>query len=350
MTSSYPPIGNLKSRPDYLCVDDFLRDLVGARALHSALELGLVDHLLRNPATNLASISAHSRIDTKALRLLLDLLLANRVVEEQAGRFGLTAPFRAALKYRDLLEAKLDFAALVAPDFMEMFSTLLTEPKAFFDHSRVFELFSYDRCFDALPENMEATRRWMRFTTALTKYEAQSCIDHHDFSRCRQLLDVGGNSGEFVLRLCKTYPALNATVLDLPLVCDLGMAHVKNEAEADRIHFVKADRQRGEFPPGFDTVCFKSMLHDWPDREMREFLEQAYRSLSPGGTLLIFERGTLSAEGAPIPYSQIPLLLFFRSYRRPEAYVDCLAGIGFGEIRVQLLELDTPFMLITAVK
>jgi hypothetical protein len=351
MTTIPPQQGRMRpAGADYLRVDDFMRDLVGACALRSALELGLVDHFLRNPAIDLAFIERQSRLDARGLHLLLDLLRANRVIDEQNGLLSLSAPFRSALKYRDLLEAKLEFSALVAPDFLDMFSTLLTQPQRFFESSRIFDLFSYERCFAATPENMASTRRWMRFTTVLTKYEAESCIDRHDFSGSRRLLDVGGNSGEFALRICKAHSGVRASILDLPVVCDIGMEHIEGQPEADRIDFIKAGRVRAVFPSGFDTVCFKSMLHDWPDAEMHDFLQRARDSLNPGGTLLIFERGMFDPAASGIPYSLMPIMLFFRSYRAPEEYAAHLAGLGMRDIRIQAMELDTPFILVTAVK
>ena len=82
----------------------------------------------------------------------------------------------------------------------------------------------------------------MRITTLLTRYEAAVCMDHHDFSQYRRMLDVGGNSGEFVLRICRRYPDISAAVFDLPLVCELGQEHVRGTAEADRISFVKGGK------------------------------------------------------------------------------------------------------------
>lgn len=349
-TTREPPRVNAVTRPGYLCVDEFMRDAVGARALQSALELGLIDDLLRQHSADFDSIGTRSHLEPRGLRLLLGMLCANHVVDLQDGRYELTVSFRTALRYRDLLEAKLEFAALVAPDFLGMFSTLLAEPQRFFETAKIFDLFSYDRCFEPTPENLRMTRRWMRFTTALTKYEAQACIDHHDFSGCRRLLDVGGNSGEFALRICKAHPQVLASVFDLPVVCDIGAEHLRGQPEAARIDFAMAGRAGDDFPAGFDTVCFKSMLHDWPDREVDRFLRSAYHSLDHGGTLLIFERGILDAGLQPIPYSLIPIMLFFRSYRRPDEYLARLERIGFRDATVRLVQLEMPFLLITAVK
>lgn len=337
-------------RPAYLCVDEFMRDVVGARALQSALELGLIDVFLRSETVDRRSLASRVRLEPRALELLLGMLQANGVIEQHDGAVVLSQRFLAAIEFRDLLQAKLEFAALVTADFLDMFTPLLAEPERFFDQARIFDLFSYGRCFEATPENVAMTRRWMHFTSALTRYEAQVCIEHHDFSRSRRLLDVGGNSGEFALRICRAHAGVHATVLDLPVVCQVGQAHVGVEVEAARIDFIETAGADADFPSGFDTVCFKSMLHDWPDHEMRGFLERAYHVLDVGGRLLIFERGLLEVGASQVPYSLIPIMLFFRSYRSAEDYVMHLEQIGFREINLKTIDLEMPFMLITAVK
>jgi SAM-dependent methyltransferase len=271
------------------------------------------------------------------------------VVEPGDDRAELTATFRLVLRYRDLLQAKLDFATLVAGDFLGGFTALIQDPRQFMAHARLFKLFDYQRCFDDSPESFEQTRRWMRFTTALTRYEAPVCLRHHDFSRHRRMLDVGGNSGEFALRACKENPALEATVLDLPLVCAIGRQHVRAEPEAERITFLPGDARAGPLPTGFDLITFKSMLHDWPDEDARSFLSRAAEALEPGGILLIFERGPLEVRG-PLPYGQLPMLLFFRSFRQPGFYTEHLAGLGLRDVAVQSVELESPFFLVTARK
>ena len=99
---------------------------------------------------------------------------------------------------------------------------------------------------------------------------------------------------------------------------------------------------------GFDLVTFKSMLHDWPEEDAGRFLDKAAQALAPSGTLLVFERSGLGA-GRP-PFSLLPILLFFRSYRGPDGYAARLQALGLQDIRVQHVELDTPFVLLTARK
>src|SRR4051794_29498529 len=115
----------------FLCVDDFLSTLVDARALKAALELRLIDLLLEKQPCTPEELERALAADGRGLRLLVGLLRANRVVEQDAGKVRLTAAFREALRYRDLLEAKLDFADLVAPDVLELFTALIADPGRF---------------------------------------------------------------------------------------------------------------------------------------------------------------------------------------------------------------------------
>jgi SAM-dependent methyltransferase len=332
---------------DFLCVDEFLSNVVEARALKSAFQLGLIDHLRGGPASTLEAIRAHCRCDDRGLRLLLDLLESGRVVERFGDGFRLTQGFLNALRFRDLLEAKLDFANLVVPDFIDLFTALVEDSGRFFRESRLLDFFGYHRCFEVTPENRERTRRWVRITTCLTRYEARACLQLHDFGRYARMLDIGGNSGEFALQVCKRHPGLQATVFDLPLVCDIGRDHVGREPEAGRITFVEGNALVDTLPTGFDLVAFKSMLHDWPEREAGLLLERACRSLNPGGTLLVFERGPIEARGGTLPYSMLPMLLFFRAFRPPTFYAARLQALGLTRIDVQMLRLEMPFFLLT---
>jgi SAM-dependent methyltransferase len=334
----------------FLCVDDFLKTFLDAQVLKSAMNLGLVDHLHSHPADRLERFLDRIGGDRQGASLLFGLLRANQVVEDRDGVVRLSESFSRAWQFRDLLEAKLDFANLVAPDFLQHFTTLLVDPGRFVRQAQLFKLFDYSKCFDQSSESYEWTRRWMRFTTALTRYEAPVCATLHDFSPYRRLLDIGGNSGEFALQLCRRHAALHATVLDLPTVCAIGKAHLRREPEADRITFIPGNALHDALPAGFDLITFKSFLHDWPDASVCSFLDRAVRALAPGGTILIFERGPLEIGPRPLPYSLLPMLLFARSLRGPGLYQARLDAAGCRDIRIKSTYLDTQFNLVAADK
>jgi SAM-dependent methyltransferase len=335
---------------DFLIVDDFLRDLMQARCLKTALELGLVDYLLDSGPRSPAEIQAALRLDARGLEFLLEQLLAHQVMDKVEDKFRVHARFLRALEYRDLLEAKLDFAGFVAADLLELHPALIADPLAFMRRSRLFSLFDYGRCFDGSHENYERTRTWMRFTSALTRYEARACLDQHNFAPYHRMLDVGGNSGEFALQACRRHAGLAATVMDLPLVCEIAQEHVLPHPERDRIAFLAADVRTDPLPAGYDLVVFKSMLHDWPEEEARRFVRAAAEALEPGGTLLIFERSRIDAVRAAASFATLPVLMFFRAYRDPGFYRQALADCGLQDIAEQEVLLELPFFIMTATK
>lgn len=333
---------------EYLCVDDFLRTIVDARALKTAFELKLIDHLVSKPDTTLAELTRAFSGDGRGVAFLVKLLAANGVIEEGEDRIALSGGFRAALRYRDLMETKLEYSAFVLSDFTDLFTTAIGSASAFFRQSKTFQLFCYDRAHGQGAEDYELTKRWMRITTCLTRYEAQVAMRHHDFASYERILDIGGNSGEFVLQICRRHPGIRATVFDLPMVCRIGREHVRRAAEGERITFVEGSALSDAIPGEQDLVSFKSMLHDWPDADARQFMVRARDALKPGGTMLVFERGPMEANDRS--YALIPMLLFFRSFRSPAFYTEQMAALGLRDVQVQRIDLETAFFLVTGRK
>ena len=151
--------------------------------------------------------------------------------QREGGRIALTArfvePSNIAASWRPSWNSRVSSSPISRTS-----SRADSDPGRFLRASRTFGLFSYGRAFEYSPENYGRTLRWVRFTTALTRYEAASCIARYDFGRHRRMLDIGGNSGEFGLQVCKRHAGLKVSVFDLPLVCDIGREHLAPEPEA----------------------------------------------------------------------------------------------------------------------
>jgi hypothetical protein len=333
---------------DYLRIERYLAHFTVAQALRLALRRGLLDAVANGGQVSLDALARTLEADAGGLYLLCEVLRGACVLTGDTRAYSLDDEFRQALTYRDLLEAKLDFANLLAPDLIEHFQDYVDDFPGFMERSRVFELFRYDRCYESSPDNLALTRTWMRYTTALTRHEAPVCLHYHDFSRYTRMLDVGGNSGEFVRQLCKAHQGLHADVFDLPVVCEIGREHVAGTLESQRISFLPGDAVHDALPTGYDLVTFKSMLHDWPSEAVEIFLDRAVQAVRPGGTILIFERGLLDLGQASINFGLLPMLLFFRNFREPQLYEQMLRRRGFDEIHLETVMLDTPFFILSA--
>jgi SAM-dependent methyltransferase len=334
---------------DYLRVNQFLGDAVSTRAVATALDRGLIDALLRGPL-DAPSLETSTGLPPAGLELLLAALRRAGCVEHIAGRWQLTDAFQAALRYRDLLTAKAETALAVAPDLFGRFDLLLTDPAAFQQASRLFELFDYGRCAVDTPANRTHAARWMRLTTALTRYEAALTFASVPFAAHRRLLDVGGNSGEFCLRACAAFPHLVATVADLPVVCAVGAAHVASFSPEPSVRFLTFDLRRDALPAGHDLVVCKSLLHDWPEEAVGPLLDRIFAGLEPGGRLVIFERRRPTGHELAPAFGDLPVWMFWHAYRQPDDYVSRLSAGGWSDVHHEEIMADMPWMLIQAVK
>lgn len=350
---------------DYLRIDNYLGDLVKARALQYAFSTSMVDLLVERPQGLPESLLQSTlTADLAGLHLLLQILTDAHVVQNvPAGngitsdvgghafdapcRWQLTESFRQALAYRDLLEAKLEFTLLAAADYLENLPQLARSESEYLERSRIMELFDYSRCLQADDESLAAAWRWMRFTTALTRYEAPACLAVHSMAPYRQVVDVGGNSGEFARQMCEANSQLQATVLDLPAVCEVGRRYLNGLNAGDRVQFEPGSALQEAWPGRPDLITFKSMLHDWPDEGVAILLEHASRHVKPGGTILIFERDRFDKRRGPVRFSDLPMLVFFRSLRGPERYREILERNGLS-VEVQQVELEMPFFVLAA--
>jgi SAM-dependent methyltransferase len=347
MNSPSEPFAREPAAEAFRRVDAYLESELEARALGLALSWGWIDRLVGGPVMA-ADLTA--ALPPPAGRLMLSMLAVNQVVAVSSDRVALTGRFADDLALRDLLEARLWFAGTVAPDIHRHLPELLADIPAFMAQSAVFELFRYDRCFEVSEENLALTRRWVAYTTTLTRHEGDACWRRVDLSAARRLLDVGGNSGEFSRLARAAFPQLSATVFDLPVVCELGRRHLAGSGDDGRIEFFAGDLRHEDLPPGADCISFKSVLHDWPDEAALDFLDKAWRALPPGGRLIIFERGEIAGAGRRLSYAMVANLVFLPFFRDPSFYTAALTRLGFAAITTETITIDMDFHLITAIK
>lgn len=335
---------------DYLIVEEFLRDAMHARVLQAAFDLGVIDRLAEHTPLPAQSLWDEQRVDTAGGRFLLQMLVASGVLKLVGDVVHLTEKFRDALLFRDLLQTRLKFSQLLAGDYFGGMDHLLRSADDFMSHSVLFELFDYGRCSEITRENCMKTSRWMELTTMLTRYEAPVCAEFFDFSQHTRMLDVGGNSGEFALQVCRGVRELTATVFDLPVVCEVGRRHVAADADGQRVSFHAGNMLEDPFPGDCDLISWKSVLHDWPDHYVSSLLQKTFDTLPSRGRILIFERQSWDFSEYSTPYGLLPVFLFFRSYRDPQFYVDLMKEVGFQDIEIQTVELEVPFVLATGAK
>ena len=176
-----------------------------------------------------------------------------------------------------------------------------------------------------------------RFTAAMDcrgLYLGQALAAALDLSGHSRLLDVGGGSGIYACAIAARHPHMRATVLDQAPVQRIASTLVAERGFADRIDVVAADFHAEPLPAGHDVHLFSNVLHDWDEPEVRHLLAASFRSLAPGGLLVIHDAFINADKTGPIPVAEYSVLLMHASQGKCYAiseYERMLRDAGFSD-------------------
>ena len=177
-----------------------------------------------------------------------------------------------------------------------------------------------------------------RFTSAMDcrgLYLGEALARAVDLASHHRVLDIGGGSGIYACALCARHPRLTATVLDQPPVDALAAALVIERGYGSRVDVIGNDFLRDALPSGHDVHLFSNVLHDWDVPEVRHLLASSWRSLEPGGLLLIHDAFVNADKSGPVPVAEYSVLLMHASQGKCYATSEhgaWLADLGFVDI------------------
>jgi precorrin-6B methylase 2 len=167
----------------------------------------------------------------------------------------------------------------------------------------------------------------------------------YDFSRHNRLLDVGGGAAAFPIELCRRYPGLRATVLDLPHVCALADEKITAAGLTGTV-----DTAAGDFladpalPAGHDVILLSMILHDWDEPTNQVLLSKCHDALPSGGAIVVCElllndERTGPPEAALMGMNMLVETEGGKNYSGAE-YRAWLSEAGFTDVRV--VPFDAP--------
>lgn len=111
-----------------------------------------------------------------------------------------------------------------------------------------------------------------------------------DLSGACTLLDLGGGAGTHAMAFCQAYPALTATVFDLPETLHTTERLVKDAGMEGRICRLPGDFNRDNLGGPYDAVLMSDILHYQGAEANAALVKKAHGVLAPGGRLIIKDR------------------------------------------------------------
>jgi SAM-dependent methyltransferase len=127
-----------------------------------------------------------------------------------------------------------------------------------------------------------------------------------------RLLDVGGSHGAYSLLFCRKYPALRATIVDLPPGIEAGQKTMEQMGAGERVDFLCQDIVRDEFPADFaqtfDVALYFHIAHLLPPEVNQQLLERVARCLKPGGLLVFVDQVTDQKHSSRLATAMVQLM------------------------------------------
>jgi SAM-dependent methyltransferase len=101
-------------------------------------------------------------------------------------------------------------------------------------------------------------------------------------------LDIGGGHGAYAVALCRRYPSLRATIVDLPQAIEQAAPLLAAEGLGDRVQHRAGDARVAELGEP-DVVVMASLVHHFDAASNRALVRRIATALRPRGKLAIVE-------------------------------------------------------------
>jgi ubiquinone/menaquinone biosynthesis C-methylase UbiE len=295
-----------------------------ARTLTAAVELGIFAALKEGPLSSTA-LAEKLSCDAEGMRTLCSALNAFGLLTRRDDVFTLTKESHRYLTdaHGSDLSETIRFGAVLDEKLRRLAQTVKTGKK------------------DLFHENLREDE-WSAYLGGLGSMAtviASEVVRKLKLASPTRLLDVAGGHGGFSKTMCAKYPALHATVLDLPQGVAVGERLLAQDAARARITFTAGDLRTTPWGEGYDVVFLFNILHNLLEADAKRAVVQAHAALAPRGMLVILEgqhaggRGNLSYQEG---FSELLFHVLSASNTWPEPVLrEWLREAGFTKVKKQ---------------
>jgi ubiquinone/menaquinone biosynthesis C-methylase UbiE len=248
---------------------------MAAKHLFVATAIGIFEKLADMPATP-DELAARCGIPVRTLCISADAMISLGLLERDGEHYRnttVTAAFLAGAAGPDLRPAMRFLDRISYPTWMSLEEAV-----------RRGEGQSHFGRFTEEEQQIFSTG-----VEAITAGMATSLPEVYDFSSHRNVLDVGGGTGSFLLPLLRRYPALRATLFELPGACAVARQRLADELEGDRVAVVEGNFFTDPLPDGHDVMIVANTLHVLSIDSNLALLDKMHRHAAAGTRLLLVD-------------------------------------------------------------
>ncbi len=302
-----------------------------ARSIQVAVKLGMFEALAGAPLDD-AALAGALGTERRATAILANALAALGLIEKSAGRFSLKETSRRYLlrSSAEYVGGWILFDEAIFPFWAHLEESIRTGRPA--------------RTPDMFQSEPADTERFIRAMDSLVRArgDARWVADHLDLAGVRTIADLGGGPGTYVAALLKRWPALGASIYDLPATLEVARRILaEREPEvASRIALVSVDYLKDEIPGPIDALFLSNVIHSEDEAVNAELMRKCFRSLAPGGTIIIKDHVMNRDMTEPRAGAVFSLYLLLKARGRNYSFEEVsgwLAAAGFRSVSLDPL-------------
>lgn len=295
------PVNIQRPRSDDRALWDVAFAVYGYPALLIAHRLKVFS-LLGEGARTLSDICERLNIQRRPAEAILTAATALGFLSLQDGRYSLTARSE-------------DYLLETSPSYFGFFWDMMI------DNSQVFSYENLERAvltnspqaygggdiYKSHEEQAELARKFTRGMHSISMTLATAWPNTMNLEGYRVMLDIGGGSGAHSIGAALKLPNLHALILDLEPICEVAQEFIAQHNLQGRIRTHVADMWNDPFPKA-DLHFYSNIYHDWPRERGRFLTEKSFKSLEPGGRIIIHDvlyNDEKTGPFAPAAYSML---------------------------------------------
>ncbi len=285
-----------------------------------------------NPA-DFNSIVEHFKIDPRPADVMLTYFSALSMVLKEDGLF------RVSEKAKEFLTRKSEFS------LVSYFSTQSERPTV----EKMYEVLR-----TGIPASWGAKKNesdWEKamgrddfaeiFTSGMDSrgaYFAPALAKNFNFSQYNSILDIAGASGIYAACIKEQCPAIRAVLFEKPPVDRIAKMSLARKGLSDKIEVLGGDMFYDELPSGYDIHLYSHALHDWGIEDNRKIIRNSFRTLNPGGVIMIHDAHINRLKNGPLSVAEYSVLLMFSTNGKCYSVAELeelLTSEGFADIKYQ---------------
>jgi ubiquinone/menaquinone biosynthesis C-methylase UbiE len=213
--------------------------------------------------------------DLRALTMLLDAVVALRLLGKQDGRYAVPPELRGWLT-EDAPQSVLPMLWHLT-NIMRSWAQLAATVKGGMPPPRQSSI-----------RGAEADRAaFIAAMHAISGPMADDLVSQLGPLKFQHLLDLGGASGTWTLAFLRAVPEAKATIFDLPDAIEQARQRVADSEFSNRVTLVAGDFYVDELPNGTDFAWISAICHQHSRQDNRALFTKTCRALVPGGRIAI---------------------------------------------------------------